>query len=346
MRRFRSWIATFGALALGVAALPGGVGASATAGPTDGRRPRRCPGLPPVVNGVAPGPEILYRPPARAPQLENTGVWKADPTRVCMTSAYRSGEFLYQDCLWDDHGGGPAYRWYYYTYHQSTTGTRPTPGYRNNAADIVEVRLKPLDDATAVRITYNTMTDPDLVAATVALGGDAGRPVAVPHGANTEDAGPGVRDGPRRQRRHRRRRHRRRPGPSSRRSPPTSSAARSRSGSRTPPSIPAGDTARAGRRRRRPVGRRQDALPPAPARATPPPPSRAAPAATARPPSSTPPSATTSPTTPPGATTSSWPRWRRATSARSSPPSTSPSWRPAPTTTCSASGAASPPPAT
>src|SRR5581483_2151122 len=72
-------------------------------------------GLPPVVDGVAPGPDILYRPPARAPQLENTGVWRAAPTMVCLTSAYRRGEFLYQDCLWDDHGGGPAYRWYYYT---------------------------------------------------------------------------------------------------------------------------------------------------------------------------------------------------------------------------------------
>ncbi|MCA1846753.1 MAG: hypothetical protein LC792_26885, partial [Actinobacteria bacterium] len=34
-------------------------------------------------------------------------------------------------------------------------------------------------------ITYNTMVDPNLVAATVALGGDPGKPVEVPHGANT-----------------------------------------------------------------------------------------------------------------------------------------------------------------
>ena len=111
-------------------------------------------------------------------------MWKADPTKVCLTSAYRSGEFLYQDCLWDDHGGGPAYRWYYYTV-QHDYDVPDRARYRNNAADIVEVRLKPLDDATAIRITYNTMTDPDLVAATVALGGDPGQPVDVPHGANT-----------------------------------------------------------------------------------------------------------------------------------------------------------------
>ena len=102
-----------------------------------------------------------------------------------LTSAYRSGEFLYQDCLWDDNGGGPAYRWWYYT--AISTYEYPTnPAYRKNAADIVEVRLKPLDDATAVRVTYNTMTDPDLAAVTIALGGDPAKPLEAPHGANTK----------------------------------------------------------------------------------------------------------------------------------------------------------------
>ena len=183
MTRFRNWVAAVGALALGVGILPGPLGAQPVRPMAEGNA-QAVEGLPPIVNGVAPGPDVLYRPPARAPQLENTGVWRAAPTMVCMSSAYRSGEFLYQDCLWDDHGGGPAYRWYYYTY--SYDYTYPTDArYRNNAADIVEVRLKPLADATAIRITYNTMTDPSLVAATVALGGDPHKPVAVPHGANT-----------------------------------------------------------------------------------------------------------------------------------------------------------------
>lgn len=185
MARFRNWIATFGALTLGVAVLPGGVGAESAAPPVRPMVESTTPGLPPAVNGVAPGPEVLHRPPARAPEFENTGVWKAEPTKVCMTSAYRSGEFLYQDCLWDDNGGGPAYRWWYYTAFK--TYRYPTnPAYRNNAADIVEVRLKPLDDATVVRVTYNTMVDPNLVAATIALGGDAAKAVEVPHGANTK----------------------------------------------------------------------------------------------------------------------------------------------------------------
>jgi predicted esterase len=177
----------FGVLTLLLGSLAAGVGSSlATTAEASLPAPAQASpsSLPAAINGVAPGPEILHRPPAHAPQLENTGVWKADPTMVCMTSAYRSGEFLYQDCLWDDNGGGPAYRWWFYTvlkdYRYPTN-----PAYRNNAADIVEVRLKPLEDATAVRVTYNTMTDPNLVAATIALGGDPANPVEVPHGANT-----------------------------------------------------------------------------------------------------------------------------------------------------------------
>jgi len=138
----------------------------------------------PAERGPLPGPSILHAPPARAPQFENTGVWRAEPTRVCMTSAYRAGEFLYQGCVWDDNGGGPAYRWYFYTFDKDYT--YPTaPKYRDNAANLVEVRLRPLAGATGVRLTYNTMTEPDLAATTIALGGEAGQARQVPHGANT-----------------------------------------------------------------------------------------------------------------------------------------------------------------
>ena len=149
---------------------------------------------------VRPGPDLLYWPPAVAPQLENSGVWQAEPILVSGASAYRRGEFLYQDFLYDDAGadterpdkahksmgdpnaivcaspcpGGPAGD---YTYPSNRI-------YAGNAADLVEVRVKLLGDATAIRITYNTMLDPERVAATLVLG-DSTSPLPLPFGANT-----------------------------------------------------------------------------------------------------------------------------------------------------------------
>jgi hypothetical protein len=118
-----------------------------------------------------PGPAVLYKPAPSAPQLENTGVWKAAPLLVSGASAYRKGEFLYQDFLYDDQGAGNNY-------------TYPTPKtFEQNAADFVELRLRPLANATAVRITYNTLRDASLVGTTIALG-DSGSPQAMPHAAN------------------------------------------------------------------------------------------------------------------------------------------------------------------
>ena len=62
------------------------------------------------------------------------------------------------------------------------TFTYPTDEvYRHNAADLVELRITRLDDATALRVTLNTLLDPALTAVTVALG-DAGTH-DWPHGA-------------------------------------------------------------------------------------------------------------------------------------------------------------------
>jgi len=54
--------------------------------------------------GPRPGPDILYAAATVAPQLENVGIWSAAPILVSGASAYRGGEFLYQDFLYDDHG--------------------------------------------------------------------------------------------------------------------------------------------------------------------------------------------------------------------------------------------------
>ncbi|MEP6953845.1 MAG: hypothetical protein ABI950_07285 [Solirubrobacteraceae bacterium] len=45
-------------------------------------------------SGPRPGPDILYAPPAVAPQLTNTGPWHADPILVSGAENYRGGEFL------------------------------------------------------------------------------------------------------------------------------------------------------------------------------------------------------------------------------------------------------------
>jgi hypothetical protein len=127
-----------------------------------------------------PGPEILHRDLADAPQLQNTGPWRARPILVSGASSYRAGEFVYQDHLYDDSGArGTA------TNAGPGTYTYPTNDalYARNAADLVELRLKPVSGGTAFRLTYNTMIDPDLVATTVTLGESAGL-VPIPHGAN------------------------------------------------------------------------------------------------------------------------------------------------------------------
>ncbi|MGH8530716.1 MAG: glucodextranase DOMON-like domain-containing protein [Nevskiales bacterium] len=139
-----------------------------------------------------PGPDILYAAPAKAPQLENTGIWRAQPILISGASAYRDGEFLYQDFLYDDHGangilpdlsdprtGDDLFS------RPAGTYTYPTdPAYANNAADLIEFRVKSLPTATAFRVTLNTLLDPERVAFTLALG-DSSASRVLPHGANT-----------------------------------------------------------------------------------------------------------------------------------------------------------------
>src|SRR3954451_5991463 len=133
--------------------------------------------------GPKPGPALLYAKPKPAPQLSNRAPWKAAPILVSGATAYRNGEFLYQDFLFDDNGahgtvdpgdgrtGGNLFS------KQNGTYTYPTgAGYANNAADLVELRVKPVKKATAFRVSLNTLKDAKLVAFTIALGGTKGQP--------------------------------------------------------------------------------------------------------------------------------------------------------------------------
>jgi hypothetical protein len=147
--------------------------------------------LPSVSSGHRPGPDALYAPPpSSVPQLENSAPWVADPILVSGTQAYRDGEWLYQDFLHDDHGAagardpedpfGPDAHLFSPT---AGTLTYPTdPVYANNAADLVELRIRPLANATAFRVTLNTLKDPERTAFTIALGTSAG-PRPWPNGA-------------------------------------------------------------------------------------------------------------------------------------------------------------------
>src|SRR3954471_5918151 len=106
-----------------------------------------------------PGPDILYQQPATSPQLTNGPGWSAPPILISGASAYRDGEFLYQDYLYDDHGANGGQRDQNDPRGQAAgtssdlfsqpngTYTYPTDGaYAMNAADLVEFRVKPLAD--------------------------------------------------------------------------------------------------------------------------------------------------------------------------------------------------------
>jgi hypothetical protein len=158
--------------------------------PLTAARAQQAPGLPAVASGHRPGPDALYQPPADAPQLQNAAPWKASPILVSGAQAYRDGEWMYQDYLDDDHGAGgtpdsnsPFGISGFLFSPPAGTFTYPTnPVYANNAADLVELRVKPLTDATAFRVTLNTLKDANRSAFTIALGtSDAAR--AWPHGA-------------------------------------------------------------------------------------------------------------------------------------------------------------------
>ena len=149
--------------------------------------------LPAVASGVRPGPEVLYRGPVDAPQLQNLPPWKAEPILISGASAYRDGEYLHQDFLYDDHGAlgapdpnSPMDVGAFLFSPVSGSYTYPTdPAFANNAADIVEFRVKPLPQATAFRVTLNSLLDPERVAFTFALG-DSAAAVNWPHAAGVK----------------------------------------------------------------------------------------------------------------------------------------------------------------
>jgi len=137
------------------------------------------------------GPAILQEPLAGAPQLDNLAPWTAAPLMVSGAHAYVGGEFLYQDFLYDDTGANGTLRdpndaRTAPDLFSLRTGTYSYPtgaDYRGNAADLVELRVKPLADATALRLTLTELSHSALLAATIGVGTPSSTAHAFPHGA-------------------------------------------------------------------------------------------------------------------------------------------------------------------
>jgi hypothetical protein len=136
--------------------------------------------LPAVSSGARPGPDVLYEPPPRAPQLENRNPrFQALPLLVSGTEAYMNGEYLYQDYIYDDWGsdtngsvdsGGTCFD----GRKQDGDVLYPTnhARYGGNAADLVEFRISVAGHSVAYRITLNTLFEPDSTIAVIAFDTD------------------------------------------------------------------------------------------------------------------------------------------------------------------------------
>src|SRR3954452_19401594 len=117
--------------------------------PPSAAHAQQAPGLPQVGSGHRPGPDALYGPPVDAPQLQNAAPWKASPILVSGGEAYRDGEFLYQDWLYDDHGAigteDPADPFseleQLFSPKHGTLDYPSDAAYADNAADLVEFRV-------------------------------------------------------------------------------------------------------------------------------------------------------------------------------------------------------------
>ena len=161
-RHIRPVAAVVSVAALCGALLPGAVQANASR-PSYAQTFGYLSSLPSVASGERPGPDVLYAPAPRAPQLEN-----ADPAfvapfdRVSGSDRYVDGEYLYTDHLHDDRGADNA------LVYPTDVGR-----FGGNAADLVEFRLSTRPEAElAFRFTLNTLLAEDTTLAVAAFDTD------------------------------------------------------------------------------------------------------------------------------------------------------------------------------
>ena len=175
-----------------VAALVVATGAAASPGRSS---------LPDTRFAQLPGPPLLYDKPPKAPQLAVRAPFRAAPLLVSGTDSYRRGDYLYQDYLFDDHGADTRPGSGNQEQNPGTGDFSPAAGdvayprdatYKNNAADLVEFRVRPRAGALVYRLTLNTAKDRD--AAIVGIGIDTDReagegPRQWPNGAGVSSRG-------------------------------------------------------------------------------------------------------------------------------------------------------------
>ena len=156
--------------------------------------------LPSVPSGQLPGPPILYAPAPAAPQLSVSAPFAESPLLVSGTDAYRNGEYLYQDYLFDDRGADTAPGLGSRPDNQDSGNFSPTAGdvqyptaarYANNAADLVEFRIKPTATTIDYRITLNSIGNADDTVVGIGIDTDlsGGGAVAWPDGAEMNTPG-------------------------------------------------------------------------------------------------------------------------------------------------------------
>jgi hypothetical protein len=152
--------------------------------------------LPSVSSGKLPGPPLLYAKAPQVPQLENRAPFRARPLLVSGTDAYRRGEYLYQDYLFDDHGADTGAS----VSPPGVAGFSPASGdvlypsgarYANNAADLIELRIRPTAKAIVYRVTLGAVLDDDATVVGIGIDTDrsGGAPVAWPGGAGVSSPG-------------------------------------------------------------------------------------------------------------------------------------------------------------
>ena len=93
-------------------------------------------------------------------------MWRAAPILISGAEAYRDHEFLYQGFLYDDHGAhqqldpsDPRISTATFSQPNGTYTYPANPAYANNAADLVEFRVRPLVGATAFSNSYVQVPD-------------------------------------------------------------------------------------------------------------------------------------------------------------------------------------------